>query len=723
MKNFIHILFILLPFILYAQQDGCNVTVSVDKELVNISSEPVTYTLTADMEADYYLWSTGQTGKTIEVELLPNTTKYVSVQARRFSEENLIENGDFEQGNVGFESDYIYEEDLEEWTLLMYGHYTITEDASQLKDVWDDCQNGGKFMLIDGTNIDAQAFWKYSLSVQPNTEYIFSFKAKALEELDLTEDPEKPETPKMMPPNIFIYINGKFVTSKQLFYNDCEWHEFNVLWESKKEKTMEIKLVDFNKLVGQNDFVLDDMMLKKVECNSKDTVRLRVKAPLVCEAHINVDTTTVIYSLEPYTFTLKSDDNADIFLWSTEQTGREIQVTVQPNETKEVILQTRTLDNFNMVYNGDFDLGDTGFESDLFFAGQHSFEKYNWYSVTDKASNIYDKFAPCTNTGGENALFMIGAPMQGPAFSVFRQYIDVDPGDHYLASFVCANETPIPAVDSSLLAKFRIRIDNQYVSPIFMVSNLECVWRRYKQQWDNDQNKQQVKFELILINPEEQSSTFALDEIALYKYCVQYDTVQLSVIYVEDTVYMDVCPEDFPVTFRGKEYKYPGEYRLESADTVYTLYISKLPSYDYTITASVEDGMIYKGYNFEESQQGIYVQNLESVDGCDSIVRLDLTVYKHLNVWLPDAFTPGRQPNDKFLYKIDAPEDFILEYFEIYNRWGRLVFSTDVFSQGWDGTFNSEPCPEGVYAYRLYYKYRYTGEKLYERHGSVMLFR
>jgi gliding motility-associated-like protein len=42
-----------------------------------------------------------------------------------------------------------------------------------------------------------------------------------------------------------------------------------------------------------------------------------------------------------------------------------------------------------------------------------------------------------------------------------------------------------------------------------------------------------------------------------------------------------------------------------------------------------------------------------------------------------------------------------LNYFQVYNRWGQMVFATKTIGHGWDGTFNGLPQPSGAYVWVL----------------------
>jgi gliding motility-associated-like protein len=68
-------------------------------------------------------------------------------------------------------------------------------------------------------------------------------------------------------------------------------------------------------------------------------------------------------------------------------------------------------------------------------------------------------------------------------------------------------------------------------------------------------------------------------------------------------------------------------------------------------------------------------------------------------VYIPNTFSPGVTPqtNDRF-----GPEGLYIDNYEmqIYNRWGEQVFRTSE-SEKWDGTYQGEVVPGGVYHYQL----------------------
>ena len=73
-------------------------------------------------------------------------------------------------------------------------------------------------------------------------------------------------------------------------------------------------------------------------------------------------------------------------------------------------------------------------------------------------------------------------------------------------------------------------------------------------------------------------------------------------------------------------------------------------------------------------------------------------------MFIPNLFTPnGDGSNDVFkAYGYGFQENI---EFKIYNRWNRVVYEANTFSAlkdlGWDGNFNGEEQPDGVYIWIL----------------------
>ena len=86
---------------------------------------------------------------------------------------------------------------------------------------------------------------------------------------------------------------------------------------------------------------------------------------------------------------------------------------------------------------------------------------------------------------------------------------------------------------------------------------------------------------------------------------------------------------------------------------------------------------------------------------------------------MPTAFSPnGDGANDLLEVKGWGIKELL--YFQIYNRWGEIVFETTDLEKGWDGTFKGKPQNSDVYTYKVKVKTWRENEDYTE--GYVNLF-
>ncbi len=90
-------------------------------------------------------------------------------------------------------------------------------------------------------------------------------------------------------------------------------------------------------------------------------------------------------------------------------------------------------------------------------------------------------------------------------------------------------------------------------------------------------------------------------------------------------------------------------------------------------------------------------------------------------VYLPNAFTPNNDGyNDHFTPLFDC----LFNHYQlmVFDRWGNLLFTSDVPDHGWDGTYQNKAVPPGVYAYVVHYSNRFN-EAIVTQHGHVTVVR
>lgn len=125
-------------------------------------------------------------------------------------------------------------------------------------------------------------------------------------------------------------------------------------------------------------------------------------------------------------------------------------------------------------------------------------------------------------------------------------------------------------------------------------------------------------------------------------------------------------------------------------------------------TARPEDNIVY------------FVQGSDE-HGCLGYDSISITLYTiQPGMHVPTAFTPNGDGNNDIarplLFGMKA-----LNYFNIYNRFGQLVFSTTEQGKGWNGIFNGRPQDSATFVW-MAEGLTYKGEKI-TRKGYVVLIR
>ena len=106
--------------------------------------------------------------------------------------------------------------------------------------------------------------------------------------------------------------------------------------------------------------------------------------------------------------------------------------------------------------------------------------------------------------------------------------------------------------------------------------------------------------------------------------------------------------------------------------------------------------------HYNEPSEGLrYIVFVYNQAGCVDTTSLNIKVFSTLpSVFVPNAFTPNNDGKNDVLRALGAGIKKI-EYFNIYNRWGRLVFSTNQDHKGWDGTINGSPQGSGTFVWMV----------------------
>ncbi|MGK0366795.1 MAG: gliding motility-associated-like protein, partial [Saprospiraceae bacterium] len=93
-----------------------------------------------------------------------------------------------------------------------------------------------------------------------------------------------------------------------------------------------------------------------------------------------------------------------------------------------------------------------------------------------------------------------------------------------------------------------------------------------------------------------------------------------------------------------------------------------------------------------------------SIDDCVDTDSILVTVDKLRRVFIPNAFTPNFDGINDELVIFGGSEVAQVRSFQIYSRWGELVFeqnnfAPNVISLGWDGTYKGKILDSDVFIY------------------------
>lgn len=175
----------------------------------------------------------------------------------------------------------------------------------------------------------------------------------------------------------------------------------------------------------------------------------------------------------------------------------------------------------------------------------------------------------------------------------------------------------------------------------------------------------------------------------------------------EELQQAEACKEylwqvSYAVLKQSGEYVYPLK-TINGCDSIIKLNL--IVDYDFLKTDTVVSDSAYTWYINHQTYpvSGIYQERLTSNAGCDSIHQLFLIIKKNTGIYYPNVIRPGG-PNGWFTIFDNGHTILSIETLTIYDRWGDLVWQKhgilpNELQMGWDGTFNGQKVLPGVYVW------------------------
>ncbi|MCB9049010.1 MAG: gliding motility-associated C-terminal domain-containing protein [Lewinellaceae bacterium] len=99
-----------------------------------------------------------------------------------------------------------------------------------------------------------------------------------------------------------------------------------------------------------------------------------------------------------------------------------------------------------------------------------------------------------------------------------------------------------------------------------------------------------------------------------------------------------------------------------------------------------------------------YTVTVTDIKGCRSSANLTVFVEQKYRYYIPNAFSPNEDGRNDVFFVNTGPEFQRVAALHILDRWGNMVYSKEDFppndpSFGWDGIFNGNLVPAGIYAF------------------------
>lgn len=247
------------------------------------------------------------------------------------------------------------------------------------------------------------------------------------------------------------------------------------------------------------------------------------------------------------------------------------------------------------------------------------------YMIFDTSYNVF------TNHVLDTSIWILENDSILKADSIMRFYPDNDTYNIRLVSSItdsyCSDTLLIPVtIDFNLLSNISgpdtvCQNDTVVLSAEFIAgSNTENIDYLWNNQETNDSiifiAEETIEYNLNISENESCRGKASKKVIVNPSY---YDTIYASIC--DNQIYNDGL---FNVDSAGV-YTWHGTSSC-NCDSIITLVVEEYPTYDTLIFDTICFGQVYTQYNFEVDSAGFYVQNLQSIYGCDSIVKLNLFV-------------------------------------------------------------------------------------------------
>lgn len=158
---------------------------------------------------------------------------------------NLIVNGDFNAGNSGFTSGYVFSN-----TNTIEGQYWVGSNPQLWNGAMTNCNDhtgNGNMLLLNGHLTSGIPVWCQTVTVAPAVAYTFTFWGMTTSSL-------------LNPAQLEVFINNVSLGASVIMPSStCNWQQYSFLWNSGSNTSATICIYNKNTQAVGNDFAIDDI--------------------------------------------------------------------------------------------------------------------------------------------------------------------------------------------------------------------------------------------------------------------------------------------------------------------------------------------------------------------------------------------------------------------------------------------------------------------------------
>ena len=301
----------------------------------------------------------------------------------------------------------------------------------------------------------------------------------------------------------------------------------------------------------------------------------------------------------------------------------------KPTQTTTYISTVYSLKQ-NVLTNSDFNLGDTGFTSDYISSTTGG---YGRYLVTNRGpQSWWMGFSPCLDhTSGTGSMMLVdGGSIANQ--NIWCQQIAVLPNTDYAFSAWVVN---ICTCGAPPILQFGI--NGVQLGSVINVTPTNCQWNQFYQIWNSGSN---TTAKICLLNQytNPTGNDFAIDDMTFTPVTPSHDTIIVEVIpKTVTTLNTTICKGD-SILFNNRYYKTAGAYdkvlktTIGCDSTVRMNLTIRIPAFDITRFDTICRGETYRFAGKTYNTEGVYSNCFQTTTGGDSIVTVHLSFYPTYNI-------------------------------------------------------------------------------------------